>query len=55
MGDHDRLTKVKNVKKNITNRPNATLKVIKKTGHLLNYEFPQKTAQVITQFLDKKS
>ena len=55
MGDHDRLTKVKNVKKNIANRPNATLKVIKKTGHLLNYEFPQKTAQVITQFLDKKS
>lgn len=53
MGDHDRLTKVKNVKKRLEGCSNTTLKVIKGTGHLLNYEYPQKTADAVIKFLEK--
>ena len=52
MGDHDRLTKVKNVRKRMRNKKNLTLEVLKGTGHLLNYEYPKLTASTIRNFLE---
>jgi pimeloyl-ACP methyl ester carboxylesterase len=51
MGDHDRLTKVRNVEARIAGCKNAELHVIQKKGHLINYECPQKVAKIIDEFL----
>lgn len=52
MGDHDRLTKVKNVRTRIASSEHAELKIIQKKGHLINYECPQKVAHYIDNFLE---
>lgn len=51
MGDHDRLTKVENVKKRKAGHKNIKLEVIPGTGHLLNYEQPNLCADIIRKFL----
>lgn len=51
MGDHDRLTKVKNVKERIHGHKNIKLEVLEGTGHLLNYEQPALCAEHIRKFL----
>lgn len=52
MGDHDRLTKVRNVRARIQDRKNAELQIIQKKGHLINYECPQKVAHYIDNYLE---
>lgn len=51
MGDHDRLTKVENVKKRKAGHKNVALDIISGTGHLLNYEQPNICAEKIRKFL----
>lgn len=52
MGDHDRLSKVRNVQARIADSERATLQVIEKKGHLINYECPQKVAHYIDDYLE---
>ena len=51
MGDHDRLSKLKNVRGRMAGRKNLHLAVLEGAGHLLNYEQPEKCAQKIRKFL----
>lgn len=55
MGDHDRLTKVRNVRARIEGSDQAELQVIKKKGHLINYECPQKVAHIIDNFIESQN
>lgn len=55
MGDHDRLTKVRNVEARIADSKVVELSVIKKKGHLINYECPQKVARLIDEFIQANS
>ena len=55
MGDHDRLTKVRNVEARIAGNKIVTLSVIQKKGHLINYECPQKIANLIDEFIQANS
>jgi pimeloyl-ACP methyl ester carboxylesterase len=52
MGNHDRLSKVKNVQERMKGHKNISLVVLEGTGHLLNYEQPEKCANTIRKFLN---
>lgn len=52
MGNHDRLSKVKNVQERMKGHKNISLVVLEGTGHLLNYEQPEKCAKTIRKFLN---
>lgn len=52
MGNHDRLSKVKNVRERMKGHKNISLVVLEGTGHLLNYEQPEKCAKTIRKFLN---
>ena len=52
MGDHDRLTKVRNVQARLANSNQAVLQIVEKKGHLINYECPQKVAHIVDNFIE---
>ena len=55
MGDHDRLTKVRNVQARIANSNQAELQIVEKKGHLINYECPQKVAHIVDNFIESQN